>query len=95
VVEQNAFFPGAIGAMIEPIVPAVLTAKALDQGDLTENAVRRNIQRTVHRLRTASEPLLLDPLADGRLKIVGAYYSLEDGAVDFFDTETAVSSPPG
>ncbi|MBB5746875.1 carbonic anhydrase [Brevundimonas variabilis] len=95
VVEQNAFFPGAIGAMIEPIVPAVLTAKALDQGDLTENAVRRNIQRTVHRLRTASEPLLLDPLADGRLKIVGAYYSLEDGAVDFFDTETAVSPPPG
>ena len=87
VVEKNAFYPGAIGAMIEPIVPAVLTAKAQDQGDLLDNAVRRNVQRTVDRLRTASEPALLRPLAEGRLRIVGAYYSLEDGAVDFFDTE--------
>lgn len=94
VVEQNTFFPGAIGAMIEPIIPAVLTAKAQDQGDLTENAVRRNVQRTVDRLRTASEPALLTPLAEGRLKIVGAYYSLEDGSVDFFDTLPVVPVAP-
>lgn len=86
VVENNAFYPGAIGSMIEPILPAVLAARAEDSGDLTDNAVRRNVLRTVNRLRTASEPLLLKPLAEGRLKIVGAYYSLEDGAVDFFDT---------
>ena len=93
VVEKNAFYPGAIGAMIEPIVPAVLTAKAQDQGDLLDNAVRRNVQRTVDRLRTASEPALLQPLAEGRLRIVGAYYSLEDGAVDFFDTEPVAAVP--
>ena len=87
VVENNAFYPGAIGSMIEPIVPAVLAAKAEGKGDLIEMSVRRNVRRTVDRLRTASEPTLLNPLAEGKLRIVGAYYSLEDGAVDFFDLE--------
>jgi carbonic anhydrase len=26
-----------------------------------------------------------EPLAQGRLKVVGAYYDLDTGAVDFFD----------
>lgn len=86
VVLQNATYPGSIGRMIEPIVPAVLQARD-DPGDLLDNAVRRNVSRTVERLRTASEPLLLDPLAAGRLKIVGARYDLDDGSVDFFDTQ--------
>ena len=85
VVTRNATFPGSIGRMIEPIVPAVLQAQR-DPGDLLDNAVRRNVSRTVDRLRTASEPLLLAPLAAGKLRIVGARYDLDDGSVDFFDT---------
>ena len=84
VVRNNANFPGSIGRMIEPIVPAVLQAQR-DPGDLLDNAVRSNVSRTVERLRTASEPLLLDPLRAGRLKIVGARYDLDDGSVDFVD----------
>lgn len=84
VVTRNATFPGSIGRMIEPIVPAVLQAQR-DPGDLLDNAVRRNVSRTVDRLRTASEPLLLRPLAEGRLRIVGARYDLDNGRVDFFD----------
>ncbi len=84
VVTENARFPGSIGRMIEPIVPAVLQARN-DPGDLVDNSVRRNVSRTVERLRTASEPLLLQPLAEKRLRIVGARYDLDDGAVEFFD----------
>ncbi|KTF35470.1 carbonic anhydrase [Xanthomonas vesicatoria] len=85
VVEQNAFFPGAIGAMIEPIVPAVLAAKSKGGDDLLAASVKANVKRTVDRLRGASEPALLEPLRNGVCKVVGAYYALKDGKVDFFD----------
>ncbi len=84
VVTRNATFPGAIGQMIEPILPAVISAQARG-GDLLDAAVRENVRRTVSRLRTASEPLLLEPQRAGRLRIVGARYDLDDGDVDFFD----------
>lgn len=84
VVETNARFPGKIDDMIEPIIPAVLEARGQD-GDATENAVKQNVRRVVRNLREESDPLLLKPLADGRIKVVGAYYHLDSGAVDFFD----------
>jgi len=89
-VRDNTMFPGSIGRMIEPIVPAVLEARA-DPGDLLDNAVLRNVRRTVQRLKTASEPMLLRPLAAGRLKIVGARYDLDDGAVVFFNEAGAAA----
>ena len=84
VVEKNSVYPGSIGRMVEPIVPAVLRARA-SGGDWLDASVRGNVMRTVERLRTASEPLLLDPLKAGKLKIVGAYYDLDDGRVTFFE----------
>lgn len=84
VVEKNARFPGQIDNMIEPIIPAVLEARGME-GDATENAVKQNVRRVVRTLREESDPLLLKPLADGKIKIVGAYYHLDTGAVDFFD----------
>ena len=84
VVEKNSQYPGSIGRMVEPIVPAVLTARVAG-GDWLDASVRANVMRTVTRLRTASEPLLLDPLKAGKLKIVGAYYDLDDGRVTFFE----------
>jgi carbonic anhydrase len=83
VVKENAVFPGAIGQMIEPILPAVIKAQG-QQGDLIENSVRENVRRTVHRLRTA-EALLAASLESKKLRIVGARYDLDDGDVDFFD----------
>ncbi len=92
VVQNNAVFPGSLGQMIEPIIPAVLQAKsATDSGvgheALLDAAVRFNVSRVVSRLKN-SEPVLLDPLASGKLKIVGARYDLDDGRVEFFDDET-------
>lgn len=91
VVSDNARFPGSIGPMVEPIIPAVLEARS-DPGELLDNAVRRNVSRTVRRLREQA-PLLLAPQAEGRLKVVGARYDLDDGAVDFFDLPQALLPP--
>lgn len=84
VVEKNATFPGQIGRMVEPIIPAVLDAKANTAGTL-DDAVRANIRRIVSYLREQTDPLMQEPLSEGRLKIVGAYYDLDTGRVDFFD----------
>ncbi|MBK8209595.1 MAG: carbonic anhydrase [Rhodospirillales bacterium] len=83
VVNDNATFPGSIGQMVEPIVPAVLKAKA-EAGELQDNAVRENVRRTVSRLRGSTEPILREPLHSGHLQIVGAVYDLDDGRVDWF-----------
>ena len=86
VVEKNTVFPGSIGQMVEPIIPAVLKAKAMGAAageDLLDGAVRENVRRTVERLRTA-EPTLADPIKAGKLMVVGARYDLDDGKVDFF-----------
>ncbi len=84
VVKNNTVYPGAIGQMIEPIVPAVLSQRD-KPGDFVENCVRANVDRVVSRLRGAAEPALLDPLKAGKLRIVGAAYSLDTGMVDFFN----------
>ena len=105
VVERNTRFPGTIDTMIEPIVPAVLQARAAarsahgpaetggsnaeqrakERAGASEDAVRQNVRRQVETLRHRSSSLLTEPQAAGTLKVVGAYYDLERGAVDFFD----------
>jgi carbonic anhydrase len=87
VVTDDLQLPGSMGKMIEPIIPAVLHAQRElpDYGDLMDAAVRENVRRMVKRLRTASEPLLMEPQRAGQLKVVGAYYDLDSGGVDFFD----------
>jgi carbonic anhydrase len=90
-VERNATFPGSIGQMIEPIVPAVLKARAelkakpgSEKESLLEASVRENVMRVTHRLRT-SEAMLLEPVRSGKLLVVGARYDLDDGTVEFFE----------
>jgi carbonic anhydrase len=83
IVEKNATFPGAIGEMVEPIVPAVLRARG-QSGELLDNAVRENVRRVTTRLR-GSGAILPDLIEAGKLRVVGARYDLDDGAVHFFD----------
>jgi carbonic anhydrase len=83
-VTENTTFPGAINDMVSPIIPAVLAAQS-QPGDLLDNVVRENVKRVVARLE-ASGPIIGEPHAAGRLKIVGARYDLDDGSVEFFDS---------
>jgi carbonic anhydrase len=85
VVEENKTYPGSIGRMVEPIIPAVLRARTggkLRGAALLDEAVRQNVLRVVDRLRE-SEPTLIEPMRAGKLKVVGARYDLDDGRVEF------------
>ena len=87
VVERSATFPGRIGQMVEPIIPAVLKAKhaagaGMGQDELLDAAVQENVRRVVRGLSLSE--LLTERQRAGQLKIVGARYDLEDGRVDFF-----------
>ncbi len=87
VVEKNTVFPGSLNQMIEPILPAALLArsKGLTGEALLDAAVRENINRVVTRIRN-SEPVMMNPIKAGKVKVVGARYDLDDGQVEFFTT---------
>jgi carbonic anhydrase len=80
-VTKNATYPGAIGPMIEPILPAALAARG-EPGDFVNNTAKMSAQRTAARLSGASA--LISGLAgNGKLKIVAAIYDLETGMVSY------------
>ena len=83
IVTDNARFPGSIGPMIDPIVPAALAVRDTS-GDFLANAIRESAIRTAGRLTSAST-ILSDLVKGGKLKIVAAEYDLESGKVDFFE----------
>jgi carbonic anhydrase len=84
VVERDTTFPGSIGQIVEPIIPAVLRARRTNDDDLLSRSVKANVMRIVDRLKH-TEQLLSDRVEAGTLKIVGAYYNLQTGSVDFVD----------
>jgi carbonic anhydrase len=87
VVADNAQFPPALTRMVQPILPAAIDARARRgaDADLVDLAIHLNVSRVVKGLREASDPIIGDPVRAGRVKVVGAYYDLATGAVDFFD----------
>jgi carbonic anhydrase len=71
---------------VRPSVEALLdTEVARDEGALVRLAVRANIRASVAHLRHGSQ-ILEQMIQDERLRVVGAEYSLETGAVEFFET---------
>jgi carbonic anhydrase len=83
IVTKNATYPGAIGPMIAPILPAALAVQN-ESGDFTNNTATENARRTASRLPETST--LIDDLVDaGSLKVVAAIYDLETGIVTYLD----------
>jgi carbonic anhydrase len=70
---------------VRPSVEALLgTELRHDMDALVNQAVRANIRASVNHLRNGSQ-VLEQLILDQGLLVVGAEYSLETGAVDFFD----------
>lgn len=82
VVEKKSKFPGSIGPMLEPILPAALAAKG-KQGDFVDNAIRENATRTAAKIASSSN-IVADLIAKGKVRVVAAYYDLDSGRVEFF-----------
>jgi carbonic anhydrase len=82
VVEKHESFPGSIGPMVDAIVP---TAQALHgkPGDFVDNTVRESAKRTATKVATTS-PIISHLIEEKKVKVVAAYYDLDDGHVEFF-----------
>jgi carbonic anhydrase len=83
VVTKNATYPGVIGRMIQPIVPAALAVRN-NPGDFVDNAAKESAKRTAATLPTVSK-IVADLVGAGKVKIVAAIYDLETGVVTYLD----------
>lgn len=75
--------PGAMGEMVEPIVPSAILAMK-QAGDVLDNAIRENARRTADKISVQS-PVVSRLVGEGQVRVAYAIYSLDTGAVDFFD----------
>jgi carbonic anhydrase len=73
---------GHIASLVTLIRPAVEATKGMP-GDPVDNAVKANVEMTVKKLR--SSPIFSELIAGGKLKIVGAVYSLDTGKVTWLE----------
>jgi len=83
VVTKNATYPGAIGPMIEPILPAALAVRS-EPGDFVNNAAKESARRTAAKL-TAASTLIAGLAGESKLKIAAALYDLQTGVVTYLD----------
>lgn len=78
---KGGHVPGHIPSLLDALQPAVEKGKAQSGDDLVDQAVRANIRLTADAIRDSG--LLSKMVKDGELEVVGAYYSLETGRVEF------------
>jgi carbonic anhydrase len=71
--------PGSINDLVELIKPAVVASKG-EAGNSLDNAIRKNVQIGVEKLK-GLEPILAPAVKAGKLKIVGGLYDLRTGKV--------------
>lgn len=80
-VKDGAQLPGHLPAMMKKITPAVQDVMG-QPGDLLANAIRRNVILNVEHLKRAT-PVISKFVEEGKVKVVGGIYRLEDGSVDW------------
>ena len=71
--------PVHINSLTNAIQPAIAIAKT-QTGDLVDNTVRANVALVVQQFN-ASKPVLAELVHEGKVKIIGEYYDLDDGTV--------------
>jgi len=78
---------------VRPSVETLLSTELRhDTEALVKSAVRANVRASVNQLRNGSA-ILEQLIAEGKLLVVGAEYSLETGLVDFFDNVPDAAQP--
>jgi carbonic anhydrase len=88
-IDAKDSLPGAINGLVELIKPAVAQSKGAP-GDGLENAIRKNVEIGVDRLK-GLEPILAPRIKQGTLEVVGAVYDLRTGVVTPCSAETSES----
>jgi len=87
--DPNALSPN-VAAIVDRVTPAVHSIveenQSSDREELLHKAMRANVEQSVNGLQMRSR-IIRGLIGQGRLKVVGAEYSLESGVVKFFDHE--------
>ena len=78
--------PGHIKALVSNIARAVEKARS-KKGDLLENSIKQNVDNVVEQI-SKSKPILEEFVHEKKIKVIGARYDLDDGAVSFFKTDS-------
>ncbi len=78
---QDAKDSKHITNLVKSIKPAVEIARR-KKGDLLDNSIRYNVQIVVNELKR-SKPIIAKLAKEGSIKVLGAYYHLDTGKVDF------------
>ncbi|UFP92659.1 carbonic anhydrase [Gloeobacter morelensis] len=81
-VTEGTQFPGHLANFVDAIRPAAASIKGMP-GDAVENAIRANVLITVDKIKTAP-PIISKLVEQGKVKVVGARYDLDTGAVSFY-----------
>jgi carbonic anhydrase len=79
VVQSNATFPGSIGPLVEPVLPAAIATR----GRPVDDSIRENVVRVRNRLRSPEQPILYPAIRAGELEVIGAIYNLDSGRVEW------------
>ena len=91
---ERHFEPEYIQFLIDRIVPSVSKLPRIrDSKARMREAVIANVRRQVHELK--QNPVVIDSMHNKELAVIGAYYEISSGAVDFFETEEDLSIHDG
>ncbi|MDQ3624828.1 MAG: carbonic anhydrase [Verrucomicrobiota bacterium] len=84
--EQRDAEPENVRFILDQIEPAVKAVPELrDKKARMREAVIANVRLQVHRMK--QNPVVSARVKDGKLAVIGAYYEITSGAVDFLETE--------
>jgi carbonic anhydrase len=83
-IAAKAEAPGHIQSLVKAIQPAVEATAGAD----VEATAKANVQNVVQTLRD-SAPILKEMVTVGTISVVGAYYDLDTGAVEFLEASQA------
>lgn len=80
---QGGDAPGNIKSVVDTIKPAVEKGKArhTGHGEVLDSCIISNVKQVAEKIRKTA-PILSEKVEDGMLKVVGAYYDLDSGAVN-------------
>lgn len=82
----RSFEPHYVQFLLDRIVPSVSKLPRIrDPKARMREAVIANIRMQVHQLK--HNPVILEAVQKNQIAVIGAYYEISSGAVDFFETE--------
>ena len=75
--------PGHLGALIDPIKPALQSEKPTPTETLLDRVVDANVRNSVHKI--SEDEIIAHMVKDGKVQVVGGRYDLDTGEFKILD----------